>query len=187
MELAPLFVQMRVFRFKSGTISVIDLSAANTVWIWEGWVIGILISGSNNLKLLAAVRQTRLPTKTRWNAPSRPRKAMSRSMSAWVSIPVTAKDAKTGLSGSGTLTLTVYSAPAPTPPPAQTVSRIAGKIKVTISGVPSGMTFSVDSNNAYINYAWNSPVTGTHRLKVTALDSYGYSATATALMTITAH
>ena len=56
---------------------------------------------------------------------------------------------------------------------------------MTISGVPSGMTFT--SNNNYINYAWKSPVTGTYCLTITVVDSYGYSASATVPVTIKAH
>ena len=113
------------------------------------------------------------------------------------SVTVTAKDAKTGLTGTGVYTIRITSAgPVIT---AAAMAGVAGKplsssigisdaaatfLSVTISGVPLGMGFSINANTLIAN--WASPVVGNYSLKVVATDNAGLSATLTIPVTITA-
>ena len=115
-------------------------------------------------------------------------------------VTVTAKDTKTGLSGSAVYTVNI-AAVATTGPviSASAMTGVVGKplagpisfsdpgvssLSVSISGIPIGMMFSVSGMTVTAN--WASPVLGTYSLKVTAQDSAGHSATVTIPVTITA-
>jgi hypothetical protein len=114
-------------------------------------------------------------------------------------VTVTARDSKTGLSGQGVVSVQVAAAAAGPVISAPAMTGVAGKplsgsiaiaapgatsVRVTISGVPMGMTFAF--NGLTLNAAWASPVTGSYSLKVTVVDSAGRSATATVPVTIAA-
>jgi len=60
----------------------------------------------------------------------------------------------------------------------------AAYFSVSISGVPLGMGFSVSGQT--ITAVWPSPVLGTYSLKISVVDSAGYSAQVTVPITITA-
>ena len=113
------------------------------------------------------------------------------------SVTVTAKDSKTGLSGSGVLTVKIANAgPTITAAP---ITGVAGKavsgtitladtgaasLQVSISGAPLGMSFTVSGMNVVAS--WANPVTGSYTLKVTVTDNLGLSATANIPVTINA-
>ncbi len=113
------------------------------------------------------------------------------------SVTVTAKDSRTGLTGTGIYTIRITSAgPVIT---AAAMLGAAGKplsgsitisdatatsLSVTISGVPLGMGFSLNANTLVAN--WASPVVGNYSLRVVATDNAGLSATLTIPVTITA-
>ncbi len=113
------------------------------------------------------------------------------------SVTVIAKDTKTGLSGQGIYTVKIAVAgPVITFSP---VNGVAGKalsatigisnatspsVRVSISGVPLGMSFSLSGSN--INMTWAKPVTGSYSLKLYAVDSAGLSAQVTIPVTIAA-
>lgn len=106
-------------------------------------------------------------------------------------VTVTAKDAKTGLSGQGVYTVTIA---APTPPVVAAAS-VAGRVGValsyavsvtsadalsyTLSGAPAGMTISTAGV-----LGWSSPLAGTYKVTVSAKDSRT-GLTGTGLITIT--
>ena len=113
------------------------------------------------------------------------------------SVTVTAKDAKTGLSGQGVLTLQVVK-PGPVIS-ATAMTGVAGKaltgtiaiadptatsLSISISGVPAGMSFAVSGLNLTAN--WAKPVTGSYTLKINVTDSAGLSAAASVPVTVTA-
>ncbi len=114
------------------------------------------------------------------------------------SVTVTAKDAKTGLSGSGVYTVTI----SPNGPVVQavTLTGVAGRVLtgsigitdnassalwITISGVPAGMSASASTGVLTLN--WASPVSGTYSLRVVVVDSKNLTGSATIPVTITAH
>ncbi|MBL8348424.1 MAG: S53 family peptidase [Rubrivivax sp.] len=114
-------------------------------------------------------------------------------------VKVTARDSKTGLTGQGVVTVQVAAAasgPVITAPPMKGVAGQALKgtiaiaapgatsVRVTISGVPMGMTFAF--SGLTLNAMWARPVTGSYSLKVTVVDSAGRSSTATVPVTIAA-
>ena len=93
-------------------------------------------------------------------------------------VTVTAKDSKTGLSGSGVYAITIYPPPAPVVSSAS-VSGTAGialtftatvsdsnPYTLTLSAAPAGMTISA---TGVVN--WAAPVAGTYAITVTAKDS----------------
>ena len=113
------------------------------------------------------------------------------------SVTVTAKDTRTGLSGKGLYTVKIAVAgPVVTFTP---VNGVAGKavsatigisnatspsVRVSISGVPLGMSFSLSGSNIIMN--WANPVAGSYSLKLYAVDSAGLSAQVTIPVTIAA-
>ena len=94
------------------------------------------------------------------------------------SVTVTAKDSKTGLSGSAVFKIAIAAAP----PPVVTGANIAGTVgtalsfsvkvsavnpvALTMSGAPSGMTISSTGQ-----VSWSKPVAGNYAVTVTAKDS----------------
>ncbi len=117
-------------------------------------------------------------------------------------VSVTAKDSKTGLSGSAKYTVQISSAASGSGPTITTsaMNGVAGHamsgsitiadagvnaISITISGVPLGMMFQ--SNGLTLVPYWNSPVAGSYQLKVVVSDSSGGSAQAIIPVTVTAH
>jgi hypothetical protein len=108
-------------------------------------------------------------------------------------VTVTAKDSKTGLTGSGVYTIAVTSPKAPVGTNA-TINGTVGKalsfaatftssnpLTYTIAGAPSGMAISATGA-----VTWASPVLGTYTVTVTAKDSKtGLSGTATYTVKIT--
>ncbi len=113
------------------------------------------------------------------------------------SVKVIAKDTRTGLTGQGVYTVKIAVAgPVITFSP---ITGVAGKavsatigisnttspsVRVSISGVPLGMSFSLSGSN--IIMTWAKPVTGSYSLKLYAVDSAGLSAQVTIPVTITA-
>jgi subtilase family serine protease len=114
------------------------------------------------------------------------------------SVTVTAKDAKTGLSGSGIYAVTI----SPTGPVVQavTLTGVAGKtltgsigitdttanaLSITISGVPAGM--SATASAGVLTLTWSLPVTGNYSLRVVVVDNKNLTGSATIPVTITAH
>jgi hypothetical protein len=113
-------------------------------------------------------------------------------------VTVSAKDTRTGLTGSAVCTVTVTKAgPVIT---AAAMSGVAGKalhgtisfvdstsnaLSISISGVPAGMSFA--SNGATLAATWASPVTGNYVLNVSAKDGNGASAAQSVPVMITAH
>ena len=95
------------------------------------------------------------------------------------SVTVTAKDSKTGLSGSGVYTVTVTNPAAPV----GVTQSVSGKVGTalsftasftsvdtltyTISGAPTGMTLNATTGVV----SWPSPVLGTYTVTITATDS----------------
>ncbi len=111
-------------------------------------------------------------------------------------VTITAKDVKTGLTGSGVYRLAIASGPVIT---ASGFAGVAGKtvtgsititdttagaVSVRISGVPPGMSFVVSGN--VLKATWASAVTGNYSMQVTVADSQQLTATATIPVTITA-
>ena len=107
------------------------------------------------------------------------------------SVTVTAKDSKTGLTGSAVLTVKIAAAAAVSGPviTASSFSGSAGValtanivisdsgvsgLQVSISGVPLGMGFS--ANGLTLTASWPHPVSGNYSLLVRVLDSAGRSA-----------
>lgn len=113
-------------------------------------------------------------------------------------VTVIATDTKTSLAGKGVYTVTVavagpvinvsaMKAVAGTPM-SGTISisdSTANAFRVTISGFPAGMTFSV--NGAVITAYWAKPVTGSYTLQIAVQDSNGKTASAGVPITVTAH
>ena len=113
-------------------------------------------------------------------------------------VTVTAKDSKTGLSGSGKLSITIASATSAGPViTASAMNGVVGKalagtiaisapgtssLSVSISGAPLGMSFSMSGTN--LTVSWPSPVAGSYSLKVSVTDSSRRSAQATVPVTI---
>ena len=116
------------------------------------------------------------------------------------SVTVTALDAKSGLSGHGVYSVTIVaSGPSIT---ASSLTGTAGKkltgtitlvdstsntISITISGVPSGMTFALASNSPVLSVTWASPVTGNYTLAVSARDGNGLTAALNVPVSIASH
>ncbi len=114
-------------------------------------------------------------------------------------VIVTAKDTRTGLSGQGVYTVIIGSATAGPVIAASAMTGVVGKslsgtislsdpgasaLSVSIYGAPLGMTFSVSGMT--ITARWASPVLGSYTLKVTAVDTAGFSAQKIIPITITA-
>ena len=112
-------------------------------------------------------------------------------------VRLTATDTKTGLGGQGSYTVTISAAgPVITTTPivgvaGHPVSGTIGisdasssSITLSISGVPTGMSFNV--SGATITAIWATPITGTYSLQISASDSAGLSAKAALPITITA-
>lgn len=114
-------------------------------------------------------------------------------------VTVTAKDSKTGLSGSAVYTVKVASATTATgltiTAPAmvgKVGSALSGTIVITdpgatqlsisISAAPLGMGFSISGMN--IGATWANPVAGTYSLTVKVVDNKGLTATATVPITV---
>ena len=113
-------------------------------------------------------------------------------------VTVTARDGKTGLSGSGVITVHVVAATATGP--VITAAPMVGSagvaltsnivisdpgvanLQIQISGVPLGMSFS--ANGLTLTANWAKPVSGTYSLQVEVLDSAGHSAQVTVPITI---
>jgi subtilase family serine protease len=113
-------------------------------------------------------------------------------------VTVTATNTASGLSGSAVLTVVIAKAQPPVIT-AAALTGVAGKslsgsiavsspngsaMSVTISGVPSGVSFSV-SGQTLVLY-WAKPVTGKYALAITAKDSAGLTTQATLPITINA-
>ncbi len=56
-------------------------------------------------------------------------------------------------------------------------------LSISISGVPSGLSFGVSGN--LLNADWASPVAGTYSLKVTVIDTQKLTTAATIPLTVT--
>jgi subtilase family serine protease len=113
------------------------------------------------------------------------------------SVTVIAKDTRTGLSGQGLYTVKIAVAgPVITFSP---ITGVAGKavsgtigisdatspsVRLSISGVPLGMTFALSGSNIIMN--WANPVAGSYNLKLYAIDSAGLTAQVTIPVTIAA-
>ena len=63
----------------------------------------------------------------------------------------------------------------------------SNSFSITISGVPSGMSFTPASNSAALNVAWPSPVTGSYTLTVSAKDGNGLTGTLKVPVVIASH
>lgn len=119
------------------------------------------------------------------------------------SVTITAKDSKTGLSGTGVISLKI--AAATTPPvsgpqiTAPALSGVAGKpltgsigivdpgvsgLSISIAGAPLGMGFSISGMT--VKAYWPTPITGNYVLSIRVLDSAGRQASANMPITITA-
>lgn len=112
-------------------------------------------------------------------------------------VTLTAKDGKTGLSGSGVLSVKIATAgPVIT---AAAMVGVAGQpltgtisvsspgatsLNVTIAGAPLGMGFSVAGTT--ITAKWPSPVAGNYQMTVSARDSAGLTAQVVVPITVTA-
>jgi putative Ig domain-containing protein len=113
-------------------------------------------------------------------------------------VVATAKDTKSGASGSGTITVQI--APAGLSITAAAMSGVAGKpitgtitivesgaaqwIELSLGGVPLGMTFS--ASGLTLTASWSNPMTGNYALQVYAIDSAGRSAQLSVPITVTA-
>jgi hypothetical protein len=124
--------------------------------------------------------------------------AWSNPVAGSYAITVSAKDTKTGLSGSAVCIVTV--SPAGPVITASALTGTAGKalsgtisvtdktsssLSISISGIPPGMTFL--PNGSTLAVSWPVPVTGSYHLGVTAKDGSGRTASVTVPVTITAH
>jgi len=110
-------------------------------------------------------------------------------------VTVSAKNTKTGLTGTA-----VYSVKIANAGPVITAAAITGTVgkalsssiniadpsatsfNISISGVPLGMTFSLSGMNVIAN--WAKPVAGTYSLKVVVTNNNGLSSQATIPVTI---
>jgi len=125
--------------------------------------------------------------------------AWSNPVAGTYSITVTARDAKTGLSGQGIISVSIASATSVAGPVivAPAMSGTAGKtltgtvtvtdpgvsaISISISNSPMGMLFSV--NGLTITASWPNPKAGTYSMTVSVSDSAGHSAKTTVPITI---
>ena len=115
-------------------------------------------------------------------------------------VTVTAKDSKTGLTGSGALTVQIATATATTTGPTITAGSFTGtsgkafsanivisdpgaaSVSLQISGIPLGMTFS--ANGLTLTATWAKPVSGKYSLLVQVVDNTGHSAQTTIAVTI---
>jgi subtilase family serine protease len=121
-------------------------------------------------------------------------------------VTVTAKDGKTGLSGSGVLTLNIASTSSgssTSPGPVVTTSGLSGTagaplvgsisvsdpgvsaLSLSISNAPLGMMFYPGGSG--IAVLWNNPVAGSYSLKISVVDSAGHSLQTTIPVAINAH
>lgn len=114
-------------------------------------------------------------------------------------VKVTATDATTGLSGSGTCSISIaksgpsISAAAMTGVAGQplkgTISfsdSTSNSLNITISGIPAGMNLALGAAGA-INVSWPSPVAGSYVLKASVTDGNGLTASLNVPVTISAH
>ncbi len=119
------------------------------------------------------------------------------------SVTVTAKDSKTGLSGSGVYTVkiaTVVAGPVLTAAP---MTGVAGKpmtgsiafsdasltspgqsLSISFSGLPMGVTLALSGQTVVVT--WALPVTGTYSVLISAVDSLNQKTQVTMVMTVTA-
>ena len=116
-------------------------------------------------------------------------------------VTLTAKDSKTGLSGTGVFSVVIAAKTVAGPViTATTMTGVAGKplsgtititdkaatsMQVSITGMPMGVSFS--PAGLVIGVLWSSPVTGTYNLTVSATDNTGVTAKLVVPITITAH
>jgi hypothetical protein len=113
-------------------------------------------------------------------------------------VTVSARDTKTGLTGSAVCTVTVT--PAGPVITAGALTGVAGKalsgtigfadgtsnkLNIAISGAPAGMTFA--QSGASLAVHWASPIAGSYKLSVSARDGNGLTASLSVPVTITAH
>jgi subtilase family serine protease len=117
-------------------------------------------------------------------------------------VTVTAKDSKTGLSGSGVLTFTITTASSTSSGPVVTATGLSGtvgtpllgsitvsdpgvsSISMSISNAPLGMMFYPGGSG--IAVYWNNPTAGSYSLKVSVSDSAGHSLQTTIPVAISA-
>ena len=116
-------------------------------------------------------------------------------------VTLTAKDSKTGLSGTGVFSVVIAAKTVAGPViTATTMTGVAGKplsgtititdkaatsMQVSITGMPMGVSFS--PAGLVIGVLWSSPVTGTYNMTVTATDNTGATAKLVVPITIAAH
>lgn len=113
-------------------------------------------------------------------------------------LKISAKDTKTGLTGAATYTVKIQTATTPGPVISVTpITGVAGKAvsgtititdpgalayQISITGIPLGMTFSV--NGPTITAYWANPVAGSYTLAITVVDNLGLTAKASLPITI---
>jgi hypothetical protein len=113
-------------------------------------------------------------------------------------VTVTAANASSGLSGKGVISVVIAAATPPviTAPAitgtvgkplsgAITVSSPSGSsLSIQITGVPSGVNFSVSGQSLLLN--WPSPVAGKYSLSIAARDSAGLTTSSTLSIVVNA-
>jgi len=114
-------------------------------------------------------------------------------------VKISAKDSKTGLTGTATYTVRIQAATTTSGPviTANALSGSAGKaltgtisiadpgatsLQLSITGVPLGVGFSISGSTITLN--WPSPVAGSYSLNIKVVDNLGRSATAVMPITI---
>jgi len=112
------------------------------------------------------------------------------------SVPVTVTDTDSGQTAKATLTLTIQPAGPQISASAMTGSHTkafsgsftvtdatSSTLKVTVSGMPSGMTLSGSAGT--VTLSWAKPVAGSYKLSISVVDGNGAQATASVGLTIT--
>ena len=114
-------------------------------------------------------------------------------------VTVTAKDTKTGLTGTGVYTVAIAKAALPPVITAPALNGVVGKalsgaitvsdpggyaMSVSISGIPAGITLSASGQSILLQ--WAKPVLGKVAIAITVKDTAGLTATATLNITIAA-
>jgi len=114
-------------------------------------------------------------------------------------VTVTAKDTKTGLTGTGVYTVAIAKAALPPVITAPALNGVVGKalsgaitvsdpggyaMSVSISGIPAGITLSASGQSILLQ--WAKPVLGKYAIAITVKDTAGLTATATLNITIAA-
>lgn len=125
--------------------------------------------------------------------------AWSAPVAGTYTVTVTAKDSKTGLSGSGKISITIAAASAGPAITWSGMTGVAGQafngkltitapnatyLSISISGMPWGMMPSL--SGSVVTLYWASPVAGTYNLAVSATDQSGRTSTATVPVVINA-